>query len=146
VPGERLTRRAAIGRALGVAAGATGVLAGLGVLLRGAPPARARAAEAPAATRVAASADVPPGSALPVVNPLDGSSALVIRDADGSLTALGRACTHAGCDVEWTGEELRCPCHHARFDARTGEPTRGPAQAPLSRFEVVERGGDILAV
>jgi Rieske Fe-S protein len=144
VPGERLTRRAAMARALGVAAGATGVLAGLGVLLRGAPP--ARAAKAAAGQRVAASADVAPGAALRIVNPLDGGAAFVVRGADGAVSGLGAVCTHAGCDVEWTGEDFRCPCHHARFDPATGAPTRGPAEMPLPRLEVVERGGEIRVV
>ena len=68
----------------------------------------------------------------------------MIRGVDGELSAFSAVCTHAGCDVAWIGGEIRCPCHHARFDPVTGEATRGPAQAPLTVLEVVERDGKIV--
>jgi Rieske Fe-S protein len=68
----------------------------------------------------------------------------VIRAADGELTAFSAVCTHAGCDVVWNDGEIRCPCHHARFDPATGEPVRGPARLPLTPLEVVERDGKIV--
>ena len=75
----------------------------------------------------------------------DGLPALVIRGADGELTAFSAVCTHAGCDVEWRDGEIRCPCHHARFDPATGEPTRGPARMPLTvAFGGRERDGKIV--
>ncbi len=141
VIGEPLTRRSALAQALGFTAAATGVIAGVSLLARGTVPARARAAAVPDA--VADSAAVVAGEALSVTNPLDGTSALVIRGVDGALTAFSAVCTHAGCDVEWRDGEIRCPCHHARFDPATGEPTRGPARMPLSPLEVVERDGKI---
>ncbi len=139
--GALLTRRAAILQALGLTAAATGTIAGVSILMRGAAPARATV---PAGTPLADSAAVAAGDALSVTNPLDGTPALVIRAADGSVSAFGATCTHAGCEVGWTDGEIRCPCHHARFDPATGEPTRGPAQLPLPTLEVVERDGKIL--
>jgi len=139
--GEVLTRRAAILQALGVTAAATGAIAGFSFLLRGAAPARATA---PANTAIADSAAVVAGDALSVVNPVDGSPALLVRGADGALAAFGATCPHAGCEVGWRDGEIRCPCHHARFDPLTGEPTRGPARAPLTVLEVVERDGKIV--
>jgi Rieske Fe-S protein len=67
----------------------------------------------------------------------------VIRSADGALTAFSATCTHGGCEVGWREGEIRCPCHHARFDPASGAPTRGPARAPLAALEVAERGGQI---
>jgi cytochrome b6-f complex iron-sulfur subunit len=61
-----------------------------------------------------------------------------------ALFPLSAVCTHAGCDVEWRGGRLLCPCHRSTFDPRTGRPTRGPATEPLARLTVVERGGRIL--
>jgi thiosulfate dehydrogenase (quinone) large subunit len=138
--GELLTRRAAILQALGLTAAATGTIAGVSFLTRGAAPARA---VAPAGTALADSAAIAAGDALSVANPLDGSPALLVRAADGALAAFDATCTHAGCEVGWTAGEIRCPCHHARFDPVTGEPTRGPATAPLQTLSVVERDGKV---
>jgi len=139
--GELLTRRAAILQALGLTAAATGTIAGVSVLARGAAPARA---VAPAGTALADSAAVAAGDGLSVANPVSGAPALLVRGADGALAAYDAVCPHAGCEVGWVGGEIRCPCHHARFDPATGEPTRGPARAPLTVLSVVERDGKIL--
>jgi nitrite reductase/ring-hydroxylating ferredoxin subunit len=141
VVGEPLTRRAALAQALGLTAAATGAIAGVSLLTRGAVPARAVAAK-PVGTAVADSAALAAGDAIGVM--VQGSPALVIRGADGGLSAFSAVCTYAGCDVVWQDGEIRCPCHHARFDPGTGEPTKGPAQAPLTSFEVVERDGKIV--
>jgi thiosulfate dehydrogenase [quinone] large subunit len=141
--GPLLTRRAALLRALGLTAVATGVVAGVSVAVRGTVPAPARAARR-SGTPIADAASVGPGEALAFENPADGGAALVIRAADGGLAAFSATCTHAGCEVGWEDGEIRCPCHHARFDPATGEPVRGPAREPLSRIVVVERGGSIV--
>ena len=143
--GPVLTRRAAIGQALAFAGALTAALAGIGVLLRGAPP--APAATPPPDARpepIAASADVAPGHALRFENPADGGAALLIREPGGNLSALSAVCTHAGCDVEWRSGRLLCPCHRSTFDPRTGRPMRGPATEPLARLPVVERDGKIM--
>jgi thiosulfate dehydrogenase [quinone] large subunit len=142
VAGEPLTRRAALAQALGFTAAATGAIAGISLLARGAVPARAVASKAAAGTAVAESASLAAGNTLTVT--ANGATALVIRGADGGLTAFSAVCTHAGCDVIWRDGEIRCPCHHARFDPATGEPTKGPARMPLAPLEVVERDGKIV--
>jgi thiosulfate dehydrogenase [quinone] large subunit len=141
VVGEPLTRRAALLQALGFTAAATGAIAGVSVLTRGAVPARASRAAAAPGTAVGDSAALAAGDALTVTDPV---SALVIRGVDGELVAYSATCTHAGCDVEWRDGVIRCPCHHARFDPATGEPVRGPARLPLTPLEVVERDGKIV--
>ena len=138
--GALLTRRAALLQALGFTAAATGALAGVSVAARGSVPAAPRRASG---TVVADSAAVAPGDALSV--PVNGTPALVIRGDDGALKAFDATCTHAGCEVAWRDGEIRCPCHHARFDPVSGAPTRGPAREPLAVLAVVERGGKIVA-
>jgi thiosulfate dehydrogenase (quinone) large subunit len=140
VSGRLLTRRAAILQALGGTAAATGAIAGLSILARGTAPARA---VAPAGTALADSAVVAAGEGVSVTNPLDGSPTLLVRGADGAVAAFDPTCPHAGCEVGWEGGEIRCPCHRARFDPVTGEPTRGPARAPLEMQSVVERDGRV---
>jgi thiosulfate dehydrogenase (quinone) large subunit len=140
VVGEPLTRRAALVQALGFTVAFTGAIAGASLLLRGAVPARAKAAAV--GNVVAESAALAAGDAISVT--ADGLPALVIRTMEGELTAFSAVCTHAGCDVVWREGEIRCPCHHARFDPATGEATRGPARVPLTSLEVVERDGKIV--
>jgi thiosulfate dehydrogenase [quinone] large subunit len=141
--GPGVTRRTAILRGLGFVAAATGIVGGVSVLFRGTLPAPAPAAAS--GTTIADASSVAPGDAIPFTNPADGGPALLIRGADGALTAFSATCTHAGCEVGWREGEIRCPCHHARFDPASGEPTRGPAQEPLAPISVVERGGKIVA-
>lgn len=133
--GEPLTRRAALFQALGFTAAATGAIAGLSLL--------SRRAVGPVEGAVADSAALAAGDALTVASPT-GGSALVIRGMDGRVAAYSAICTHAGCDVEWRDGEIRCPCHHARFDPATGEATRGPARLPLPALDVAERDGKIV--
>jgi 3-phenylpropionate/trans-cinnamate dioxygenase ferredoxin component len=73
-----------------------------------------------------------------------GRTIALTRTAAG-VHAFDGTCTHAnfqfvtsrlagGCDIE-------CPMHGACFDAATGEPTNGPADQCLPRFDVrVEDG------
>jgi thiosulfate dehydrogenase [quinone] large subunit len=144
VAGARLTRRAAILQALGFTAAATGALAGVSMAARGSVSAPPRRAARQPGTAIADAAELAPGDALAFTNPVDGTPALAIRTPEGALTAYSATCTHAGCEVAWRDGEIRCPCHHARFDAATGEPTRGPARDPLTVVAVVERGGKIV--
>jgi Rieske Fe-S protein len=143
--GALLTRRAALLQALGFTAAATGALAGVSVAARGsvpAPPRQAAAGAGSGGTPVADAASLAPGDAVSVS--VDGTPALVIRGGDGALTAFDATCTHAGCEVGWRDGEIRCPCHHARFDPASGAPLRGPAREPLAELVVVERGGKII--
>lgn len=64
----------------------------------------------------------------------DGREVLVVRVADGETVAFDRRCPHLGCPVLWAAERARfeCPCHHAAFDARTGEVLFGPPRRGLA--------------
>ena len=68
---------------------------------------------------------------------------LILRHAAGDLapvddapfTAIGSRCTHLGCRVRPTGQVLTCPCHGSAFGL-DGHLLRGPAQKPLTRYEL----------
>jgi glycine/D-amino acid oxidase-like deaminating enzyme/nitrite reductase/ring-hydroxylating ferredoxin subunit len=64
---------------------------------------------------------------------VDGKKIAAYRDDQGEIFALNPVCTHAGCIVNWNGEEKSwdCPCHGARYDIH-GQVLTGPAVIPLS--------------
>lgn len=73
-----------------------------------------------------------------------GSEAGLVFNAGFGLGALSAVCTHAGCNVEWTGDTqkpLVCPCHGSAF-ALNGNVQNGPANAPLKRFGVEKQGAN----
>ena len=80
-----------------------------------------------------AAADVPPDGALVFAE----QRLAVVRGREG-VYALSLVCTHLGCTVSVTADELSCPCHGSRFD-RAGRVLKGPADSPLRQFETVER-------
>jgi len=82
-------------------------------------------------------ADVPPNGALVF---RDERLAL-LRDG-GGVYALSLVCTHLGCTVTVSAQELACPCHGSRFD-RQGRVLSGPADRPLPRLTVAEQDGMI---
>ena len=79
--------------------------------------------------------DLPPQGALVY---RDQRLALV-RDS-GGVYALSLVCTHLGCTVTVSADHLSCPCHGSEFD-RQGKVLKGPADRPLQRLKVEERGG-----
>ena len=71
---------------------------------------------------------------------------IVVKNEDGSLSALNPKCTHQQCPVEWDGNSgsLTCPCHGSAF-ATDGSVITGPASTPLASYaSVTEEGGNIL--
>ncbi len=55
---------------------------------------------------------------------------------DNSIRAFLTKCTHAGCRIGAnTGNLLQCNCHGSQFDAKTGNPLKGPAIKPLQEIE-----------
>jgi thiosulfate dehydrogenase [quinone] large subunit len=96
--------------------------------------------------RLASSDQLSPGKAALYRDPGDGQPDVIIRDSGGGLTAMSAVCTHAGCEVTYSGGKLICPCHNSVFNARTGAVEQGPATQPLPTKRVVESGGSIYAV
>jgi len=106
-------------------------------------------------TRIAAAADVSPGSVI-------GSGDYAVGN-NGDYFAVSRRCRHLGADLAGGSIDpdgcLVCPWHRAKYDVRTGHMVRGPQGifakvpglgtafkvlthvAPLRRRAVEERSG-----
>lgn len=69
------------------------------------------------------------------------STAWIVLNSDGTLTAFSPLCTHLGCAYEWAAQQRRfsCPCHGSTFDL-TGNVISGPAPRPLDRYLVKMEG------
>ncbi len=78
-----------------------------------------------------------------VVTNLDGQDVVLVSLGE-KIQALSAVCTHRGCLVEYNagGQSLDCPCHGSVFDL-AGNPTEGPAKAPLPRLNVKIDGDEI---
>lgn len=68
---------------------------------------------------------------------VEGKKIAAYRDDQGEIFALSPVCTHAGCIVNWNGEEKSwdCPCHGARYDIN-GQVLTGPATLSLSKIDL----------
>ena len=112
----------------------TMLLASGGMLIRYLTP------RTPAKRRVlvsAAAADVPPGGAL-----LFRSERVALMKDNAGFYALSLICTHLGCTVVVTEDELSCPCHGSRFDQQ-GMVLTGPADKSLVKLKLAELNGVI---
>ncbi|MCW8860711.1 MAG: ubiquinol-cytochrome c reductase iron-sulfur subunit [Deltaproteobacteria bacterium] len=72
------------------------------------------------------------------------SRAVIIRREE-DVYALSLVCTHLGCTVNVTAENLVCPCHGSIFD-REGKVLKGPSDKALERLEVEERGDKLVVL
>lgn len=64
------------------------------------------------------------------------------HDSNG-LFAMSMQCTHKGCTVGISGDQLLCPCHGARF-TRDGSVVNGPATLPLPHLALyVDASGNV---
>ena len=108
---------------------------------------RARLGQAPI-QRIAAVDDVTVGAAVTFTYPDEHEPCLLVRLGATEFVAFNQKCTHLSCAVIPRPSEgsFYCPCHEGRFDLRTGEPTAGPPQRPLTRVVLAVRGADIYAV
>ncbi|ALN72837.1 FAD-dependent oxidoreductase [Aureimonas sp. AU20] len=103
----------------------------------------AEKSKGPDFTQGIASSDLAPGAML---RGTVGEVAVILVRSEAGLRAFSAKCTHLGAMLDTgllAGGEIRCPWHHARFSADTGEAVAAPALAPLSCYLVEEREGRI---
>ncbi|MEC2159240.1 Rieske (2Fe-2S) protein [Virgibacillus halodenitrificans] len=92
--------------------------------------------------------DVKVGDSVEFHYPSEHDSAVLIRLGENEFVAYQNACTHLRCPVYWVKDqqEMVCPCHHGKFDVKTGEPTAGPPRRPLPEIIVKAKQGSVFAV
>ncbi|WP_017549896.1 Rieske (2Fe-2S) protein [Salinicoccus carnicancri] len=94
-------------------------------------------------TFVAASASLEDEDMIEV---LVGKETLLIARTNGNVHAVDGICSHAYAELvdgELEDHCLYCPLHFAAFDIRDGSVLEGPADTPLSVYEVFEQDGSI---
>ena len=80
-------------------------------------------------------------------NDLLGRQVGVALILQGSIvTAHSVICTHRGCLVTESSNQLVCPCHGSVFSGASGAVIQGPAQTPLATFKVAQVGNEIYIV
>jgi 3-phenylpropionate/trans-cinnamate dioxygenase ferredoxin subunit len=94
-------------------------------------------------SRVATTADVPPGSVR--VFQVNGRS-IALANLDGAFFAVDNLCTHdngpLGEGTLWNGT-IECPRHGARFDVKTGAVKALPAVRPVRTYPVRLDGDEV---
>lgn len=69
---------------------------------------------------------------------IDGVGLVVCQTGDGEVSAFGEFCPHLAAPMAdgWVDRgRIVCPWHGSRFDVDSGEVLRGPAAAPLPRYQ-----------
>src|SRR6266496_6515609 len=76
-----------------------------------------------------------------IIVPFGSKPAIVVRSADGELSAFTAVCTHLECTVQFKPDssQIWCACHNGLYDL-AGNVVSGPPPRALMRFTVNLRG------
>jgi arsenite oxidase small subunit len=77
--------------------------------------------------------------------PSAGYPNMLMKNSDGSLTALSMLCTHVCCQCSYdaSAKIFYCPCHGSEFDS-SGKVIRGPASADLPTISLrIDNKGNV---
>ncbi|HZW56599.1 MAG TPA: Rieske 2Fe-2S domain-containing protein [Nitrososphaerales archaeon] len=92
--------------------------------------------------------DLTVGSPVYFEYPAQGYPGILLKKADGTLSALSMLCTHVCCQCNYDpgSTEIFCPCHGSLFD-QNGSVLRGPASLPLPAIQLrVDESGNVFPV
>jgi menaquinol-cytochrome c reductase iron-sulfur subunit len=83
-------------------------------------------------------------SPLPWAGVTAKTAAWLRRTADQDFIAFAITCSHLGCPVRWqpSARLFMCPCHGGVY-YEDGSVAAGPPPAPLARYSVRVRGGQV---
>lgn len=109
-------------------------------------PASSASSGSPNGVRLGLASAVPVGGAASFTDPAEGVPAFVVQPTRGTFREFSAVCTHAGCPVQFDGQNdaFVCPCHGSVFDAATGTVIQGPAPPALQRIPIaLGPGGEL---
>jgi cytochrome b6-f complex iron-sulfur subunit len=107
------------------------------------PEGTTAAASGSGGAAIARESEVAPGSAVAFKE--GGKDAVLVHLDSGDFVAYSAICTHQGCTVKYTNNQLACPCHGSVFDPADGAAVvTGPAETPLPEIPVEVRNGEVV--
>ncbi|TXL63175.1 Rieske (2Fe-2S) protein [Aeromicrobium terrae] len=143
---DQTTRRAVIGGAAAVGAGAVLAACGAGSDSGStSDPTDAGSTGGDtggsAGDALAKTSDIPVGGGKIFPN----QKVVVTQPAEGEFKAFSAVCTHQGCIVAAVVKDtIECNCHGSRYSAEDGSVKKGPAPAPLAPKKVTVEGTEIV--
>ncbi|MEO6882470.1 MAG: Rieske 2Fe-2S domain-containing protein [Bacteroidia bacterium] len=72
------------------------------------------------------------------------NSIIIAKSNSGAFLALYDVCTHAGCTIQFNGNQFPCPCHGSLFDTN-GNVVTGPASIPVKKYNT-SLSGNLLRI
>jgi 3-phenylpropionate/trans-cinnamate dioxygenase ferredoxin subunit len=75
-----------------------------------------------------------------------GTEVALARLPDGSWSAFDNSCPHEECPLaegDLEGDRIICYCHGSTFDLASGAVIEGPAEEPLTMFDVRVVDGEL---
>ena len=77
---------------------------------------------------------------------IDGVAIAVVKDASGTVHAIGDTCTHGDISLSEgfvEDDTLECWAHGSKFSLATGKPLSLPAYEPVPVYAVTITDGDV---
>jgi len=97
-----------------------------------------------AAVRICSIDELNPNEAVRVE--IDGTPIALVKDAAGSIFAIGDTCTHGDISLSEgfvEDDTLECWAHGSQFSLKSGKPLSLPAYEPVPVYQVDLRDGDV---
>jgi arsenite oxidase small subunit len=143
----------------GTIGGLLAIAAALGIWTAVSPPESSGVPPTGNSTNTSTTSNLPSGAVAKVQDlqvgvpayfdyPSTGYTNMLMKKADGTVTALSILCTHVCCTCQYdTGsKELYCPCHGSLFD-QNGNVLQGPATTKLPSVQLsIDQNGNIFPV
>ncbi len=87
--------------------------------------------------------DIPPNTGR--IFKFGNKPGILLRTPGGELRAFSAVCTHLQCTVQYRTDltHIWCACHNGHYDL-SGRNIAGPPPAPLTEYQVFERGETIV--